>query len=113
MYLQLFHSLRWLRVCIYTGVTASTVFYMTIGIFWIVSITPRKGHTFASVAVSAAEFKSLLLSFPTAATGLGIDLYLLVLPITGVLQLQLSTRRKIVVILTFLTGLAYDLSTYY
>lgn len=113
MYLQLFRPLKWLRICVYTGATVSTIFYVTVGVFWTTSITPRKGQTFASVAVSAAEFKSLLLSVPSAAAGLGIDLYLLVLAITAVMQLQLSTRRKIGVILIFLTGLAYDPIAYF
>ncbi len=70
-------------------------------------MTPKKGKTFASMAASPAEYEVLVLSVPIAAVGLGIDVYLLVLPITAVLQLQLPTRRKIGVILIFLTGTAY------
>ncbi len=113
VYLQLFHPFKWLRVCIYIGATLTTIFYVTVEVCWIVWITPRKGQTFASVAVSPAMFKSLLLSVPVAAVGLAIDLYLLVLPITAVMQLQLPTRRKVGVTLMFLTGLAYHSATSY
>ena len=110
-YLQIFWPLKWLRVCIYIGIAATTMFYLAVEVFWLVEITPRHGQTFASVAVSPAEFRVLLLSVPTAAVGLGIDLYLLILPITAVAQLQLPTRRKIGVILIFLTGIAYGIVT--
>lgn len=76
-------------------------------------MTPRKGETFASVAASPREFKVLVLSVPIAAVGLGIDLYLLVLPITAVMGLQLPTRRKIEIVLIFLTGIAYHPLTRY
>ena len=111
MYLQIFWPLKWLRACVYTGIAATTTYYLAVEIFWLAKLTPRHGQTFASVAVSPAEFKVLLLSVPTAAVGLGIDLYLLILPITAVAQLQLPTRRKIGVILIFLTGIAYGIAT--
>ena len=109
VYLQIFWPFKWVRICVYLGATVTTVFYTTVEIFWLYYMTPRKGETFISVAVSPAEFKVLVLSVPVAAVGLGIDVYLLVLPITAVMQLQLPTRRKIEVVLIFLTGLAYDL----
>ena len=82
------------------------MFYLAVEIFWLYYMTPRKGHTFASVAASPAELKVLILSIPVAAVGLGIDVYLLILPIMGVMHLQLPTRRKIGVVLIFMTGIA-------
>lgn len=108
MYLQVFQPLKWLRICAYLGAIVTTLFYVATEIFYIVSMTPRKGQTFASVAASPAELRVLVLSVPTAAVGLGIDVYLLVLPITAVMGLQLPTQHKVGVILIFLTGIAYD-----
>ena len=108
VYLQIFQPFKWLRICVYFGVTVTTLFYVATEIFWIVATTPRKGQTFASVAASPTELRVLDLSVPTAAVGLGIDVYLLVLPVTAVMQLHLPTRHKIGVILIFLTGIAYD-----
>lgn len=45
------------------------------------------------------------MNIPTSAFGVVIDLFILVLPIIAVLQLQLPTRRKIGVIVIFMTGL--------
>ncbi len=107
MYLQLFWPFKWARFCVYLGATTTALFYTTVEIYWLYYMTPRKGETFLSVGASSAESKVLVLTIPVAAVGLGIDMYLLVLPITAVLQLQLPTRRKIEVVLVFLTGLAY------
>lgn len=105
VYFQIFRPFKWLRTCVYIGASITTAFYFATFIYWTVSITPRRGQSFAEVAVSPAEFKSLRLSVPIAAVGLGTDLYLLILPITAVLQLKLPTRRKVGVIMIFLTGL--------
>ena len=112
MYLQMFWPFKWLRVGIYLGATVTTTFYLVVEIFWLYYTIPRKGQSFLSVAASpAAKSKELLLSVPVAAVGLGIDVYLLILPITAAMQLQLPTRRKVGVVLIFLTGIAYGKTT--
>lgn len=50
---------------------------------------------------------SLKLSMPLAAWTLVPDVYILVLPITGVLRLQLPPRRKVAVSMVFMTGIGY------
>ncbi len=106
VYFQVFRPFVWMRNSIYIGAAVTTSFYVATEIYWIVSITPKRGQNFTSVAVSPAEYKSLHLSVPIACVGLGTDLYLLVLPIAAVMQLQLPPRRKVGIILIFLTGLA-------
>ncbi|KAL9048546.1 MAG: hypothetical protein Q9206_005973 [Seirophora lacunosa] len=106
VYLQVFKPFRWLRIGVYIGATLTIMFYFGVMIYLLVSITPRKGQTFMDVALSPAQFASLRTSVPIAGVGLGTDLYLLILPIAAVMQLQLPTRRKIGIILIFLTGLA-------
>lgn len=110
MYLQLFRPFKFLRICVYIGATITILFYGAAEICWMVFLTPRKGQSFASLANTPRLLKAGDLSIPVAAVGLGIDLYLLVLPISVVVQLNLPTRRKIRVILIFLTGLAYVLT---
>lgn len=86
---------------------------MAAEIYFLYYMTPRNGETFDSVAVSPDELKVLVLSVPVAAVGLGIDVYLLILPIIAVMGLQLPTGRKIGVVLVFLTGTAYDSISHY
>ena len=107
MYLQIFWPFKWLRVGIYLGATVTTTFYLAVEIFWLYNMTPRRGQSWSSMTASPAEFKVLVLSVPVGAVGLGIDVYLLILPITAVMHLQLPTRRKVGVVLIFLTGIAY------
>ena len=100
MYLHIFRPMRWLRICGYTGATFTAVFYGAMAIISIVFFTPgRLRHD-----VSEAK-NTIAISVPQSVVGLVIDLAILVLPIVAVLQLQLPTRRKMGVILVFLTGL--------
>lgn len=108
MYLQLFRPMVWLRVCVYVGALVTTLFYVAATIVQLYFSTPRLGQTFLAFSQSPTELRSLVLSVPISAIGLAIDIYLLILPITAVMQLQLPTRRKIGVIMIFLTGLAYE-----
>lgn len=107
MYLQLFRPFKFLRRCVYVGATITILFYGAAEIGFMVYLTPRKGEALTSVASSRRRYQSGRLSVPVAAVGLGIDIYLLILPISVVVQLHLPTQRKIRVILIFLTGLAY------
>ena len=107
MYLRLFRPFNSLRICVYIGGTITVILYGAAEIFFLVFLTPRNGQSFASVVKTSRIYKAGDISIPIAAVGLGTDIYLLILPIPFVLQLHLPTRRKIRVILTFLTGLAY------
>ena len=104
MYLYIFGPLRWLRLCAYVGAAITTAFYtgMTVASFVIAS--PRPGETWAEHLYGKEIRKSIDLPIPTSSFGVVIDLVILVLPITAVMQLQLPTRRKIGVILVFMTG---------
>lgn len=108
LYLQIFWPFKWLRYSIYLGATVAMLFYVASEIVLIYYMTPKRGETWLSKAGSAENYVALELSVPNAAVGLGIDVYLLVLPITAVTQLPLPIRRKIGVILIFMTGIAYD-----
>ena len=106
VYLQMFRPFAWLRFCVYIGSATTTAFHLGVWIYLLVSLTPRNGQSFMTVARSSAYSKSQRTSVTIAGVRVATDLYLLVLPIAAVVQLQLPTRRKIGVILIFLTGLA-------
>lgn len=112
MYLYIFGPLRWLRLCAYVGAAITTAFYtgMTVASFVIAS--PRPGETWAEHLYGKEIRKSIDLPIPTSSFGVVIDLVILVLPITAVMQLQLPTRRKIGVILVFMTGSLYDVAEF-
>ena len=76
---------------------------MTVCIF--VLVTPRPGETILSHWVIEDQYQALSLGVPQSAVGLALDIYILALPILAVNKLQLPTRRKIGVIMLFMTGL--------
>jgi hypothetical protein len=101
LYLTLFAQLRWARICSWIGLIATTLSYTVFTIHSFALATPRKGQTW----VSASQYKPLNLSTPQSILGLVIDLYILVIPVIGVSTLQLSWKRKIGVLLIFLSGI--------
>lgn len=57
--------------------------------------TPRPGQTWLEHNLSGEAWKAEVLSVPLAAVRLGIDIVLLVIPVAAVVGLQLTTKRKI------------------
>ncbi|KAI9705072.1 MAG: hypothetical protein M1836_006855 [Candelina mexicana] len=108
MYLQLFQPLIWLRICVYIGATITTLLYAATAISQAVVFRPRKLQSFAAAPLLQKPGQariSQVMALLLACVGLSTDLYLLIVPITAVLQLQLPLRRKVGVVLMFSTGL--------
>jgi hypothetical protein len=71
--------------------------------------TPRPGETLSSrLQTTSAGSDSLALSVPQSVVGLAIDLYILILPIIALAQLQLPRRRKVGISLIFMTGIVLE-----
>ena len=66
--------------------------------------TPRQGETFITHSLNPVAKSGIRLSVPFAATGMIFDLVIILIPIYGVYQLQLSGRQKLNISLVFLTG---------
>lgn len=103
LYLQLFRPMKWLRVCIYSGVLLSTVFYWSLSITLFVFGPPR-GQTWAESYVSS-PFITNGLNIAVAAGGLLIDVWLFILPLTAISNLQLQSSRKFGLAIMLSTGL--------
>ena len=108
LYIQLFKPMRWLRISSCVSATALCAFYGACTVAQLIFATPRSSETWSSHLVSSENAKGNVLSVPLSAVGLFFDIVILVLPIAGVMRLQLPTRRRIGVLLIFLTGLLYD-----
>ena len=102
MYLDVFHLMRWLKISAYIGGILTALFYGAMTVFsFMIAPAPYHKETAHDVALS------LDFTVPQSCVGLVIDLYILILPIMGVLRLQMSTRRKVGVILVFLSAIMY------
>ena len=107
LYIQIFHPMRWLRISSYVNATALCAFYGACTVEQLIFTIPRSSETWSSHLVSSEYAKSDILSVPLSAVGLFFDIVILVLPIAGIMRLQLPTRRRIGILLIFLTGLLY------
>ena len=107
MYLQIFRPNVILRYFIYAGLIATSVFYTGSTIAQFIFMTPRPGETLQTHWGTPLQLKILKFSVPHSAVGAVIDLYILGIPIVGIWQLQLAMKRKIGVMLIFMTGLMY------
>lgn len=69
-------------------------------------VTPHPNETWIEKNLETnAYWDNLSLSVPITATSFAIDIYVFLLPMMGIGKLQLSARRKLGIILIFLTGL--------
>ncbi|MCJ1402509.1 hypothetical protein MMC11_005729, partial [Xylographa trunciseda] len=95
----------------YFGAAATIFFYTGSAIVQLVFSTPGPGVSWQEQATGSMEYESGRLSVPSAAVGIAIDLFILILPIRAVLDLQLSFKRKIEVGLVFATGILAVMSS--
>ncbi|MCJ1382008.1 hypothetical protein MMC17_005120 [Xylographa soralifera] len=102
MYLSIFGPLQWMRISAWLGLLVNTGFYLAVLVANMIFSTPRPGQSWQQAAIS--EQGTLALSIPQAVGGLIIDMFILALPIIAVSKLQLPPRRKLGVILIFMSG---------
>ncbi|TGO44122.1 hypothetical protein BCON_0599g00030 [Botryotinia convoluta] len=107
LYLDLFRPFKWLRICVYIGICITVLFYSTIGIMMIVWSSPHAGETWQTHLFTMEQQYAQIYASPWSAVGLGIDLFLLGLPLKAVGELCLPWRRKLVVGIVFLTGILW------
>ncbi|KAA6410958.1 MAG: hypothetical protein FRX48_05269 [Lasallia pustulata] len=117
LYLQLFRPIKALRLCIYAGAVFTGLLYISCIVVFLAYQTPHPGQSFQAFQSRAVIKKAQIVCTVLGVTGTVIDLYILVLPIAAISQLQLEKRRKIGVILVFMTGtiavFASTMSLYY
>ena len=104
LYIQVFRPLKWLRYGSYAGAIVNVLFYFSILVATLAFTVPAPGQTMQQAVQSPRQNRALSVTIPIACVSLVLDVYILVLPIAAVSQLQLSTRRKLGVIAVFMTG---------
>ena len=103
-YYLLFRPLRWIRVCVWIGVTVSVTFYGAVSIVAFILNSPWPGESFLEDVLSWHYLKFANFSIPTGVIGMLVDWYLLILPIPAILTLQMSKAKKLGVLIIFMTG---------
>jgi hypothetical protein len=103
-YYHLFKIVRGVGISVYIGAVLSGTFYTAVSITAIVLTSPWPGESLLDGLLSWHYVKFTDFSIPTGVIGMLVDCILLVVPIPAIWQLQLSLRKKICVLLMFMTG---------
>lgn len=110
LFLEIFGSLRWLKLLTYAGILVTGIFYGSIMIALAVVCAPRHGHSkvdyFTAAKAPACVDNDYINVWPGVFNILS-DFYLLILPLPAVWHLQLPIGKKVGITLMFLTGLLY------
>ena len=113
-YTQLFRPFKWLRILCYLGMGVTSICFLGFLIAQLALAIPHPGSSFLDMVTDPREkILAQYLSIPFAATSFAIDIYIVITPLLGVAKLRLSARRKLGVVLMFMTGLSYGLPLSY
>ena len=104
LYLQIFHPIKWLRYSSYAGALFTVIFYIGITIFNLACTAPAPGESWQQVTQRPSFNDTVSATVGIACVGLALDVTILLLPIAGVVRLQMSRKRKIGVLSVFMTG---------
>ena len=105
LYFRLFGRHQWMRNLIYLGIGCTAVINFGAIIVYGVLCLPRKGQTWIEAGLSSRCHKQyIMISYIRGPFNLLSDVYLLLLPLPAVWQLQLPLRRRVGIAGIFLTG---------
>ncbi|KAL2278486.1 hypothetical protein FJTKL_14408 [Diaporthe vaccinii] len=107
LYRRIFSPVRLANILIVSSITFTVVFYVSMAIAFIVGVVPRSVDYVAQLPAPDAE-RALRLSPPLTAAcsviGLIIDVYILVVPLFFIWDLNIPFKRKIGISAIFITG---------
>lgn len=103
LYWNIFKPFQWLKIGIIGGGIVVIGVYAGCTLAILIQITPRPGQSWLEPSLISNDTK-MPLSVPLAAWALVSDVYILVLPISGVLRLQLSPKKKLALSAVFMAG---------
>ncbi|KAF7907916.1 hypothetical protein EAE99_011827 [Botrytis elliptica] len=104
-YLTLFSPNRILRYMIYFGMVVTILVFLGFTLAQTILLVPHPGENWLEMYQDPREMAVLKISVPISVTSFIVDIYTFIIPITGVSGLKLSPKRKIGVLIVFITGL--------
>lgn len=106
LYLRIFRPSRWIRVCFWIGTIFNIVLYLGSMIGYAAACVKRPNETWFEDQTSDRCLRDTApAGWVLGIAGLLSDIYLFVLPIPAVWQLQMPRKRKIAVTLLFAVAL--------
>ncbi|PQE22364.1 integral membrane protein [Rutstroemia sp. NJR-2017a WRK4] len=104
LYHQLFYPNVWLRRSIYLGAYVNVGFYIGILVGTLYFTAPHPGESWEETYLSPRYMRIFSMTIPIAAGSLILDIYIFLLPIFGIWNLQLTTKKKLGIMIVFGTG---------
>lgn len=105
MYMQIFEPFAWVRWASWAGLVVNCVYYLAIIAATAYFSVPHSGETWVDALHHPRQQSNGSLSVPICIGNLLLDVYIFVLPLLAVSKLKMDTRKKLGVLLVFLTGL--------
>ncbi|KAF1975825.1 hypothetical protein BU23DRAFT_579032 [Bimuria novae-zelandiae CBS 107.79] len=116
-YYYLFGVMPYVRVTVFIAATLTAVFYVSMSITAFVLNGPWPGESLLDMILSWHYLKFAEFSIPLGVIGMLVDWTLLILPMPAVWGLAISRKRRLGVMLIFMTGtlgaIASVVSLYY
>ena len=105
LYWNIFRPFRWLKFSIIGGAAVVTGVYTAFTLAILIGATPRAGQSWIASTASSRAAIGVKVSIFLAVWSLVSDLFILLLPISGVLRLQLSPKKRFGLLVVFMTGI--------
>lgn len=108
LFFQIFKIKTFMRWNIYITAAITIVFYLVITIILFVLMTPKPGTSFFEAllkAFIASTSPTINATFAMSYFNILSDLYIIILPISAVIRLNICRPRKIGVVIVFMTAL--------
>lgn len=105
LYYRIFARNRWTRIAIYLGITINGGFYLASIVAILVLCVPRRGESWTSITYATRCTRAEVMGDVQGIFGLVSDLYIFILPLPVLYNLQMSLRKKLGITAVFLTGL--------
>ena len=104
--LRVFAPKNWFRVMVYVGIALVTfVHWSNVPIYGILCI-PHRGEKWDMVLLSSKRCSAASThTVITGAIGTALDIYILILPLPIIAELNLAPRRKLGLVLVFMAGI--------
>lgn len=104
--LRLFAPKIWFRVAIYIGIALVTLVHWSNVPVYGILCTPRRGENWDMVLLSSKRCSAASThTVVTGAIGTALDIYMLILPLPIIAELNLAPRRKLGLALVFMAGI--------
>lgn len=109
LYLQVFRILRWMRLACVIGIVCITAFQLSLSISFAAMCAPSTGSSqidFLLAFVSDTRTHTRILVVIQGVGNVTTDIFLVILPLPAVWNLQMPLKRKIAVLSMFMIGLS-------